>query len=74
VTFEDRSGSRPYKDFSGAWAAFRLFGFGQPQAESDVRSALRVSLGGHTAKIHVEATSIHNPFVGGEWQRFRCEY
>jgi type VI secretion system protein ImpL len=74
ATFEDRSGSRPYKDFPGAWGWFRLVSFGQAQPESDVRSVLRFGLGGHTARVHVEASTIHNPYANSEWQRFRCAY
>jgi type VI secretion system protein ImpL len=72
ATFEDRSGSRPYKDFPGTWAWFRLVNFGQPQQESDVRSMLRFALGGHTVRVRVEASTIHNPFANSDWQRFRC--
>jgi type VI secretion system protein ImpL len=74
ATFEDRSGSRPYKDFPGTWAWFRLVNFGQPQPESDVRSVLRFGLGGHAVRVHIEASTIHNPFANSEWQRFRCAY
>src|SRR4029079_5983563 len=72
VSFEDRSAARPNRVMTGAWAWFRMLDFAHAQRETDLRSVLRFDLGGHTARVTVDATSVRNPFASRTWQRFSC--
>ena len=72
VSFEDRAGAKPNLVFQGPWAWFRLLDAGHPQPESDVRYAMTFQMGGHDARIALEATSIRNPFAKRDLQQFRC--
>jgi type VI secretion system protein ImpL len=67
-------GSRATKAFEGPWGWLRLLDFAGAQKETDVRSALRLSFGGHAARIRLEATRIENPFTDRSWQQFRCGF
>jgi type VI secretion system protein ImpL len=73
VTFEDRTAERPNQAFEGPWAWFRLLDVADLERETDVSYALRFRMGGHQARVRLEAASIRNPFSGAELQNFQCE-
>jgi len=73
ISFEERGSARPNRTFDGPWAWFRLVdAVGGARRENDVRSTLRVELGGHAAQLRVEASSVRNPLASRVWQQFRC--
>jgi type VI secretion system protein ImpL len=72
VAFEEEGGGGPNLGFEGAWAWFRLLDVSQARADSDVRSTVTFSKGGHSAQVPIEAASIRHPFGKRLLQQFRC--
>jgi type VI secretion system protein ImpL len=72
ASFEDRSAARPNLVFEGPWAWFRLMDAARVQRETDVRYVLHLQLGGHQARVRLEAASIRNPYASRDVQQFRC--
>jgi len=72
VSFEELSGGRPNAAFQGPWAFFRLLERAQLRAESGVRYVGTFAVGGRTAEVAFEATSIRNPFLKPDLRQFRC--
>ena len=75
ITIENLSGQKPNQPFSGAWAWFRLLGSDVTslQAESAVRHVVTFRVGGHQARVLLEALSVRNPFGKSLLSRFRCQ-
>ena len=44
------------------------------QAESDVRTVLRVAAAGAAARVRIDAGSVDNPFTNRSWRQFRCGF
>ncbi len=72
VSFEDRDGGHPNLPFQGPWSLFRLLDAGQMHGTSDVHYTVNYQLGGHSAQLVVDATSIRNPFAQHDLSAFRC--
>lgn len=72
VTFEESSGRRSNKVSKGTWAWFRLIDIANVQRETDARHVLGFEIGGHQARVRIEAASIRNPFATRDVQNFRC--
>jgi type VI secretion system protein ImpL len=58
----------------GPWAWFHFMDASMAQAESDVRTVLRVASGGYAARIRVDAGSVDNPFTNRSWRQFHCGF
>jgi type VI secretion system protein ImpL len=72
MSFEDRSGAKPNLAFQGPWALFRLLDAAVSQPQSDVRYATAWQVGGHEARITIEANSVRNPFTRNLLRQFSC--
>jgi type VI protein secretion system component VasK len=44
------------------------------QAESDVRTVLRVGSAGSAVRVRIDAGSVDNPFTSRSWRQFRCGF
>jgi type VI secretion system protein ImpL len=71
LTFEDRSGPRQGAAYRSQWGLFRLLDR-YPSSRDDTRIVLTVKDAGHQATIEVLASSVRNPLVNRQWQRFSC--
>jgi type VI secretion system protein ImpL len=73
IRFEEPGSSRPARVFTGPWALFRWFEFGQPTSAAANTFVLNFRHAGHTARIKIVADSNENPFNGLKLVRnFRC--
>jgi type VI secretion system protein ImpL len=72
LSLEMRTGERPNRAFEGPWAWFRLLDAGRLTADSDVRYQVSFAVGGAEARFTLEASSIRNPFMKADLQRFSC--
>lgn len=72
VTFEETAGRRSNKVQKGPWAWFRLIDAANIQRETDARHVLGFDIGGHQARVRIDAASIRNPFATRDVQQFRC--
>jgi type VI secretion system protein ImpL len=59
---------------SGPWAFFHFMDASMAQAESDVRTVLRVAAAGAGARLRIDAGSVDNPFTNRSWRQFRCGF
>jgi type VI protein secretion system component VasK len=59
---------------AGPWALFHFMDASLAQAESDVRTVLRVSAAGAAARVRIDAGSVDNPFTNRGWRQFRCGF
>ncbi len=58
----------------GPWALFHFMDASMAQAESDVRTVLRVSAAGAAARVRIDAGSVDNPFTNRGWRQFSCGF
>jgi len=58
----------------GPWALFHFMDASMAQAESDVRTVLRVAAAGAAARVRIDAGSVDNPFTTRGWRQFRCGF
>jgi type VI secretion system protein ImpL len=59
---------------SGPWAFFHFMDASMAQAESEVRSVLRVAAAGSAVRLRIDAGSVDNPFTNRGWRQFRCGF
>jgi type VI secretion system protein ImpL len=59
---------------SGPWAFFHFMDASMAQAESEVRSVLRVAAAGSAVRLRIDAGSVDNPFTNRSWRQFRCGF
>lgn len=72
ATFEDRVGPREVMSLKGPWAWFRMVDAKATSWTSETGVILSFEGAGHTVKVTIEATSVRNPLVVRDWQRFEC--
>ncbi len=76
ATFEDTIAA-PVRvhQLSGPWALFRFVdATAPPSATSERQTSLQVESPQHKARVTIEAQNpTSDPFVSGDWRRFRCE-
>jgi type VI secretion system protein ImpL len=74
VTWYEKYGAQPRMSFLSPWGWFRLIDAAQKERQSETKTALMFQYGGHTSRVVLEATSLVNPFLNRDWQRFKCEF
>ena len=72
VIFEEKGGRAPNIARTGPWAWQRLVDAAEIKEETDTRYLLTWRRETHYATVHIEATSIRNPFNKPDIQQFRC--
>ena len=72
ITFEGGGGPGQNLPFEGPWAWFRLLGRAQLQPASDVHYRVTFLVGGRSARLLLDASTIYNPFAHPDVLRFRC--
>lgn len=72
ATFEDRGGPREVMSLKGPWAWFRMVDARGTSWTADTGVVLVFEGSGHSVRVAVEASSVRNPLIVREWQRFEC--
>ena len=72
VAFDTGAGPGPSRVYQGPWAVFRFIDDSAISPQTDTRFMLTVSVGGQTARLLLDASSIRNPFADPLLGKFKC--
>jgi type VI secretion system protein ImpL len=72
IVFEGRSGVQSSRTEEGPWAWFRILEQSEKEIVSPDWFIVTFDVDGHKAKYQVRASSVMNPFVMRDLQRFQC--
>jgi type VI secretion system protein ImpL len=72
MRFEDRNGGGPTDSHQGPWGWFHILDAAQIERVSSTRYLVSFHFGGKTARVVLDADSLHNPFERGLLGGFKC--